>query len=313
MAKIISIPDVHGSHKWEIVKSIPQDNYDYIVFHGDYFDSWENDWPDQGENFKAICNFVREDTEHRKLLIGNHDFSYLSVTKYGHSVSGHQHNHSTEIKNLLKQNLDIIDLAFECDGWIFSHAGFSKTWVKFIKDIFHSMLDNFTDEEFNIDFLNQQWHKLNHSNKEDNFCYSFHNLLDWNGFLSSSGNEVTQGPLWIRPDSLLSDAYYQKQVVGHTELCLFEKVYLHQNQNQNQIIFIDSKTHEIFDFINTSEEYNFMTIPEFNNWYKKTLKIINDIKAQLIYHNDEENFVKESLNHHFSKEIAEKIYKLGFM
>ena len=57
MAKIISIPDVHGSHKWEIVKSIPQDNYDYIVFHGDYFDSWENDWPDQGENFKAICNF----------------------------------------------------------------------------------------------------------------------------------------------------------------------------------------------------------------------------------------------------------------
>ena len=26
-----------------------------------------------------------------------------------------------------------------------------------------------------------------------------------------------------------------------------------------------------------------------------------------------ENFVKESLNHHFSKEIAEKIYKLGFM
>jgi GGDEF domain-containing protein len=54
-----------------------------------------------------------------------------------------------------------------------------------------------------------------------------------------------------------------------------------------------------------------MTIPEFNNWYKKTLKIINDIKAQLIYDNDEENFVKESLNHHFSKEIAEKIYKLG--
>ena len=155
MAKIISIPDVHGSHKWEIVKSIPQDNYDYIVFHGDYFDSWENDWPDQGENFKTICNFVREDTEHRKLLIGNHDFSYLSVTKYGHDVSGHQHNHGTEIKNLLKQNLDIIDLAFECEGWIFSHAGFSKTWVKFIKDIFHSMLDNFTDEEFNIDFLNQ--------------------------------------------------------------------------------------------------------------------------------------------------------------
>ena len=120
MSRILSIPDVHGSHEWEVVKNLPAQNYDYIVFHVDYFDCWENEWPDQGENFKNICTFVREDTDHRKLLLGNHDWSYLTGTGTG----------------------------------------------------------------------------------------------------SCSGDEVTQVPLWIRPTSLLEDAYYKNQVVGHTELCL---------------------------------------------------------------------------------------------
>ena len=123
MTKILVFPDVHGSHQWEVAKSISPDSYDYAVFLGDYFDSWENDWPDQGENFKTICNFVREDPDHRKLLIGNHDWSYISGTRDGYRVSGHQSGHILEIRNLLEQNLDIIDLAFECDGWVFSPSG----------------------------------------------------------------------------------------------------------------------------------------------------------------------------------------------
>lgn len=46
MAKILVMPDVHGSHQWEVVKSIPKEAYDYIVFIGDYFDTWQNEWPD---------------------------------------------------------------------------------------------------------------------------------------------------------------------------------------------------------------------------------------------------------------------------
>lgn len=150
MVRILSIPDVHGSHQWEAVKSVPKDSYDYIVFHGDYFDSWENQWPDQGENFKTICDFVREDTEHRKLLIGNHDFAYLS-------------------------------------------------------------------------FL-----------------------------------------------------------------------------------------HEIYSVFDTTAEYDFITIQEFFKCYKKTLKVINDIKSQIIYHKDEDEFIQTSLKEHFSEEIAERLFKTAF-
>lgn len=44
--KVLVVPDVHGSHEWESVKDMPTDSYDFIVFMGDYFDSWENQWPD---------------------------------------------------------------------------------------------------------------------------------------------------------------------------------------------------------------------------------------------------------------------------
>ena len=33
---------------------------DKIIFLGDYFDAWENKWPDQGENFLNICSFKRQ-------------------------------------------------------------------------------------------------------------------------------------------------------------------------------------------------------------------------------------------------------------
>ena len=88
--RILIVPDVHGSHELERAKSFPEDSYDFIVFLGDYFDSWENEWPDQGENFVRICDFVRENRDRRKMLIGNHDWSYISKGQRGGSCSGHQ-------------------------------------------------------------------------------------------------------------------------------------------------------------------------------------------------------------------------------
>ena len=82
MAKILIIPDVHGTHEWEMAKNeISQ--VDYVVFMGDYFDSWENKWDDQGNNFKNICKFKRNNSDKVILLLGNHDWSY----------SIHIHNH----------------------------------------------------------------------------------------------------------------------------------------------------------------------------------------------------------------------------
>lgn len=322
MARIISVPDVHGSHEWEVIKTIPWDSYDYIVFHGDYFDSWENKWPDQGENFESICLFVREDTEHRKLLLGNHDWSYITGTETG-SCSGHQNGRIREIRNLLTKNLDIIDLAFECDGWVFSHAGFSATWVESILKVFHQMLDKWPDDEeaespelvwdekeFSINFLNEQWHKLSHVRGEPNFWEPFDELLDWYGFFSGSGDEISQGPLWIRPNSLLKDAYYRNQVAGHTEFCIYDKIYL--QQNENRIVLIDSPFHEVYGIFDTRSDYAFLSFEDFFKLRKKTVKTVNDIKSQIIYHKDIEGFIRKELNEHFTEKEAAKLLKIAF-
>ena len=252
--KVLVIPDVHGSHEWETAKKYAPNEFDYIVFLGDYFDSWKNEWPDQGKNFKTICNYVRQDTAHRKLLLGNHDWSYLSRTKHGGGVSGHQNEKIDKIRNLLQSNHDILDLAFEVDRVVFSHAGFSRTWVESLFNLFDY------DEKNNlslVDFLNKKWHSLSFIPGDSGFNYGFEELLDWHGFLSGSGNEVTQGPLWIRPETLLQDAFYHTQVVGHTEYCNDDFVILCEQSSsadcKNTLIMTDSESHKVFGMIDTAQ------------------------------------------------------------
>lgn len=318
MARILSVPDVHGSHEWEVIKTLPKDSYDFIVFHGDYFDSWENEWPDQGENFKNICDFVREDTEHRKLLIGNHDWSYLSQSREGQNCSGHQsgsiysEGKITVIRELLLGARDILELAFECDGWVFSHAGFSKTAVNYMQKILKNLGMIQDEKEYSISLLNSVFKKR--LEEYDIFNFSkwipFDEKLDWDGCFSGSGDEPSQFCLWIRPDSLLEDAYYNKQVVGHTELCIYDKIYL--QQGENKVIVVDSPDHAVYDVLDTQKEYAFFSMPEINKQRKKLFRVVNNIKSQLIMHNDTEVFIRKSLKEHFTDEVVETLIKLAF-
>ena len=318
MARILSVPDVHGSHEWEVVKTLPKDSYDFIVFHGDYFDSWENEWPDQGENFINICDFIREDTEHRKLLIGNHDWSYLSQSRDGQNCSGHQsgsiysEGKITVIRELLLGSKDILELAFECDGWVFSHAGFSKTAVNYMQEILKNLGIIQDGNEYSISLLNSVFKKRLEEYNIPNFSkwIPLDEKLDWDGCFSGSGDEPSQFCLWIRPDSLLEDAYYNKQVVGHTELCIYDKIYL--QQGENKVIVVDSPDHEVYDVLDTQKEYAFFSVTEINKQRKKLFKVVNDIKSQLIMHNDTEDFIRKSLKEHFPDDVVEKLIKLAF-
>ena len=311
--KVLVVPDVHGSHEWESVKDIPTDSYDYIVFMGDYFDSWENQWPDQGNNFKSICTFVRDDKTHRKLLLGNHDWSYLSKTENGSRVSGHQIDKIEEIRNLLTENHDILDIAFECDDIVFSHAGFSRTWIQSVCKVLWD-----AEKHWSIDYLNDEWHKLSFNSHDETFNYAFEELLDWYGFFSSSGNEITQGPLWIRPEALIKDAAYPVQVVGHTEFCLGDFIVLCDKDltynQKNTVIATDSKYHQIFGTIDTKQlPSDGISLLDFSKYYKKTMKYINDIKSQQFNHMDyEKEFVMEKLKAAYGDKLAERYYSTFF-
>lgn len=280
--KVLIVPDVHGSHKWEVAKE-KINEVDYVVFLGDYFDAWENKWPDQGENFQNICRFKRANMNKVKLLAGNHDWAYCSSTRYGSNCSGHQYGKASIIRSLLISNKDIIDLAFECDGWVFSHAGFSKTAVSSMKKIMGNIYtiypkadrDTFSSKEeadayfkelqksivvwdqdlFSVDTLNKCWHEISSIPNEKNSHNAFEEKLDWDGCFSGSGDEVSQFCLWIRPKSLLKEPYFPKQIVGHSEYCCKGHLEILKNKNKDIVVLCDSADHDVFDVFDTQRNF----------------------------------------------------------
>jgi len=141
--KVLVIPDVHQTTHWETALNYGLKNgFDKIIQVGDWFDSWTNDWTDN----KPITNFqnaVEASKKEKKfdILLGNHDFSYLADNK----CSGYQAFHAKEIKQILLDTADYVNVAKQYDKWVFSHAGVSKVWadnnkvktVNDINEIFH--------------------------------------------------------------------------------------------------------------------------------------------------------------------------------
>jgi len=337
MSKVIVIPDMHGSHNWEKAKEIAKEHPDYYaVCLGDWVDSgiydkslgmWRsnNNWPDQGENLKNALDWVREDPFHRFFCIGNHDWSYWSCGHDATNCSGHQNSHAQEIKAILNANKDIINIAIEIDNWVFSHAGFTKTWRSFMIKELHNMYDKWPEEddgkglvwderEFSVNFLTNTFRSLSHIPGSPESNYSFDELLDWHGAFSGSGNEVTQGPLWVRPEALLRDALYPNQVVGHTEYCIGEPVKLRGSASgsgalDTRIVIVDSMDHDLITVFDTENPGNdFITIAEYNRSEKKINKAINTILSQQL--SDMDAIKNELLNGGVKKEHLDKYIEI---
>lgn len=304
MAKVCVIPDIHGSHEWEKAKDIKAD---YYVFLGDIVDSWENKHPDQVQNVLNFADWVREDPTHRIWLLGNHDWSYLSQSRDGSNCSGHQWEHAPEIRAALLANKDLIRLAFELDGWVFSHAGFSNYAVNLMKEKirgvlevhpksdrtqfdsieeYHEYMDKlykdfkpWDSNEYSIDLLNKVFaDRMKDYPENSGKWMGFDEKLDWDGFCSGSGDEVSQFCLWIRPHSLLKDPAYPKQIVGHTEYCFGN--YVVWKNGENIAVICDSQNHRIYDLFDTQElPVNPVTEIDWQRETKKLDKRLGVIKS----------------------------------
>lgn len=198
--KIIAIGDIHASRKWEQI--VTNNSFDHVVFIGDYFDTFE-DIPGslQIANFLDICRFKELNPNKVTLLIGNHDYHYMKgVTD---RYSGYQRFANIDIQIALEYALDqsLLQVCKTIDNYIFSHAGFTSTWST----------DNFTKDVFTSCEAFEKWVNKAFVIHPEQFKFS-----GWNGY----GDDITQGPLWVRPMSLQLDSISidnSVQVVGHTQ------------------------------------------------------------------------------------------------
>lgn len=151
--KLLVIPDVHQNIDW--VKSIferePVDDFDKIIFLGDYTDSHKKNGIASMENtmlyFDELCDKYGDKIV---LLIGNHDAAYImnsmstpsgSYTPrrnqiYSWYCSGYNNSKATDFHKVCKMYparegkqslMDKFRFHFEVDGILFTHAGLTKS------------------------------------------------------------------------------------------------------------------------------------------------------------------------------------------
>lgn len=258
--KVLCIPDIHGNFT-EAIKNI-DDHYnevDKVVVLGDYFDSFDSSVNGQpsAEGFKKLLKKAKDSNGKIDLLIGNHDFAYIGDPR----VSGHQTgNIAIVFCNLLLDAIDsgVMKVAVKYDDRVYSHAGFSKRWLEET----YPDLDLTKPKEI-IDTVNKSL-KIGPRHMFD------FNLYD----MSSCGNSVFQGPLWIRPRYLIEQPAFKVQVVGHSEVSpeMLKNGRCRVGNEKCTVFICDSPAHStwsIFTEFTRAKQYKSRDFLKRNlNWYR---------------------------------------------
>jgi predicted phosphodiesterase len=205
--KTVIIGDIHGRDAWKQIINQEQDA-DRFIFVGDYFDSFDIPGLIQCQNFQDIIEFKTTTDKEVILLIGNHDYHYFpEIGENG--CSGYQTRMAPTIQHIVDTNRDHLQLAYQFDDFLVTHAGVSSEWLN---DTI-VMWDVPNLAMYLNDLFKYQPLKIGYR--------SYKQIGDQVYGTGGYGDETFQGPIWIRPKSLMKANYdtLRKQiiqVVGHT-------------------------------------------------------------------------------------------------
>ena len=127
--KVLAVGDIH-TKIWIIdrVREIAE-NYDKIIFVGDYADDWGKQPMDSINTWKELRSFSHSNPN-VELVIGNHDYIYLHKTpsSQGGYSGGTQFMLDLPENKPLKDWLSSLPVKLDIDGVRYSHAGFTDTF-----------------------------------------------------------------------------------------------------------------------------------------------------------------------------------------
>lgn len=198
--KIIIISDLHGLQIWKDILN-QEGSWNKVIFLGDYLDSFNIPGMKQLENLMDIIEFKKANHDKVELLWGNHEHHYQKFSQH-EIYSGYQVGMVSQFQFVLDDYKHLFKIAHQEGEYLFSHAGISDEWTT-------SSISGYWNEDDVVRRVNELYYYQ---------PYHF-NILPGN---SHSGQETYQGPLWIRPRSLMlankTSALKKKyiQIVGHT-------------------------------------------------------------------------------------------------
>ena len=204
--KTVILGDIHGRDCWKSI--VANEAPDRVIFIGDYFDSYDDyTAAEQMHNFKEIIEYKETsftndgtDNQHKTeviILIGNHDYHYRrGVTEM---YSGYQHGARSAIEQLLEDNKHHMQMCYQMDDYLFSHAGVSYDWLTINK-----------------------WEGWESVEEKVNDLWEYTPRVFGFAGYDPYGDSVISSPIWIRPRSLQQANYDTLrtsliQVVGHTQ------------------------------------------------------------------------------------------------
>jgi predicted phosphodiesterase len=230
--KTIIIGDIHGHDSWKQIIEQEQDA-DRFIFVGDYFDSFSVPGLIQMQNFKNIIEFKTTSNAEVILLVGNHDFHYFpEIGENG--TSGYQPRMAVSISHLINGNRDHLQMAYQFDDILVTHAGVSSEWLDdniVMWDV--PNLAMYINDLFKYQPLKLEYRQYKQVGDQVYGAYGY-------------GDETFQGPLWIRPRSLMKanrDTLKNKirQVVGHTP---YKQIDINGHATGGRYYFIDTMPRE---------------------------------------------------------------------
>lgn len=246
--KTVVLGDTHGRSVWKLI--VEMEKPDRVIFIGDYFDSYDIPGIDQIHNFKEIIEYKEKGVCETILLIGNHDHHYFpEVGNTG--TSGYQTTLSPSIMQVIDENRHHLQMAYQMDGFLFTHAGVSSAFMDNVFGAGGWKTESIADE------LNELF-----KYKPKTFEFGMAISVNKMSYMDPSGDNVEQSPIWIRPRSLMNANYNTLrkqvvQVVGHTQVI---KIDTEGMATGNRYWFIDC--------LDTSGQYMIINDSEisFNTW-----------------------------------------------
>jgi predicted MPP superfamily phosphohydrolase len=237
MVKILSIGDVHGKDNWKYPinywgNKSSIDEFDYIVFVGDYVDSFDIKDEFMLNNLLDIIKLRKEYPNKVVLLWGNHDIQYLfGETKY--RCTGFRESIYHELNRIFIENRDIFQLAFQYKNYIWSHAGIHRGWYKtFIEEKTHIIRNGEKKDYLEID-------KSGNIADILNFCFEARHDGIFNISWHRGGNDSVGGPLWAdKNETYKKPIIGYHQIIGHSRVdCV--KTYKNYGDDLTSTTYID--------------------------------------------------------------------------